>query len=271
MTKSKPVIGIAFGGGGIRGFAHLAVMEKLAELGIKADMVAGTSIGSGMAALYACGKTGKEHVDYALNLQIAKLFKISNKRGILNGRKYAETVAEMAGITNIEECPIPLTIVATDLETWEPHIFQTGELAVAIQASSAVPWAFSPIELGDKLLVDGGLVNNCPADLLREQGAEIIIAIDLDHRGTTKPKNVFEIALRSMEIAMAQGRKPVEADFVIYPFHEKSINAAAVLKYKDCYELGKKAMERQTDELVATIQKRCVELGYDPNAAFTKA
>jgi NTE family protein len=252
MQSNKPKIGVAFSGGGIRGYAHLAIIEALAQSGIRPDLVSGTSIGSGMAALFACGRTDKEVVDFALNAEIPKLFRLSGGGGILNGRKYAETFAGLVGIENLEEAPVPIIIVATDLISWRPYLFEKGSLATAIQASSAVPGAFKPLQFEDKLLVDGGLVNNCPADILRERGADLVIAIDLDFRSHSTPKNVVEIAQRAMEIMISQGRRPLKADYVIKPF-ERYISAAAVPKYRDCYELGKQAIEKQLPEIKKLI------------------
>ena len=267
MQANKPKIGIAFGGGGIRGFAHLAIIEGLAAAGIKPDLVSGTSIGSGMAALMACGRTQPEVAEFALNTDIHKLFRLSGRGGILNGRKYAETFAGLVGIERVEEAPIPLVIVATDLISWRPYLFEKGELATAIQASSAVPGAFRPIEYEDKLLVDGGLVNNCPADILREMGADIVIAIDLDFHSHTKPKNIVEIAQRAMEITISQARRPINADYVIKPF-ERYISAAAVLKYRDCYEYGKKAIQQQLPEVQSIIRDYYEQRGLDWQADF---
>ncbi|MGI5824713.1 MAG: patatin-like phospholipase family protein [Bacillota bacterium] len=252
--KKDPVIGIAFGGGGIRGFAHLAVMEKFKDYNIKADMVSGTSIGSGIAAMYAAGRYGKDVSDELFDVDMKKLFTLSGKGGFVSGARYAKTFVDKIGVKTFEELPIPVKIISTDLIHWQPYVHDSGSLALAIQASSALPGAFSPVTCGDLLLSDGGTVDNCPAGILREMGADIVIAIDLDYRSHTKPKNVVEIVQRAMDIMISNGRRAEQADVVIKPF-DKYVAALALTKAELCYELGQTAIEEKMPEILAVLKQ----------------
>ena len=254
--KTDPIIGIAFGGGGIRGLAHFAVMEKFKEVGLKAHMVSGTSIGSGIAAMYANGKYGKEISEKVLAMDFYKLFPlggVSGKIGLSNGEKYARTFVDLVGVETFEELPIPLRIISVDLIHWEKVIHDSGSLQLAIQASSALPGAFAPVEDGDRLLSDGGAVDNCPAEILREMGADIVIAIDLDYRDYSRPKNAIDVVKRFSEIVISNGRWAEKADVVVKPF-EGYVAALALNKGEYCYELGQKAIEEKMPEILQTIE-----------------
>ncbi len=251
--QQHPKIGIAFGGGGIRGFAHLAVLEKFKEYGIEPDMVSGTSIGSGVGAMCAAGCYGREVSEKMLGMNMRRLFPIGGHGGVVSGAKYARVFVDLIGKKTFEELPVPLKIVSTDLINWKPYIHDSGSLALAIQASSALPVAFSPVEHDGLLLSDGGTVDNCPDDVVRDMGADIVIAIDLDYREYSRPKNVVEIAQRFMDIMISNGRRAEQADVVIKPF-EKYVAALALNKADVCYEAGKSAIEEKMPEVLRVIE-----------------
>ena len=251
--KTDPVIGIAFGGGGIRGFAHLAILEKFKEYNIKPDMVSGTSIGSGIAVLCAAGCYGEDYTEKIFQTDFKSLFSIGSKGGFISGKKYAKAFVEMAGAKTFEELPIPVKIVATDLVHWDRVVFDKGPLMVAIQASSAVPGAFTPVKYGDKLLVDGCVVDNCPADILKQMGADIVIAIDLDYRVYDRPKNVKEVVQRSMDIMASNGRRAENADYIIKPF-DSHVPSLALNKADFCYDCGKEVIEAKMPEILALLR-----------------
>ena len=251
--QQHPKIGIAFGGGGIRGFAHLAVLEKFKEYGIKPDMVSGTSIGSGVGAMCAAGCYGREVSEKMLGMNMRRLFPIGGHGGVVSGAKYARVFVDLIGKKTFEELPVPLKIVSTDLINWKPYIHDSGSLALAIQASSALPVAFSPVEHDGLLLSDGGTVDNCPDDVVRDMGADIVIAVDLDYREYSRPKNVVEIAQRFMDIMISNGRRAEQADVVIKPF-EKYVAALALNKADVCYEAGKSAIEEKMPEVLRVIE-----------------
>ena len=175
-----PRIGLALGGGAARGFAHIGVIQVLEENGIRPDMVAGTSAGSLVAAMYASGKTGPEMANLALSMDEGAITDWAfPTRGLIRGEALARYVREQTGGKNIEQMRLPLGIVATDLDSGAAILFQRGDTGVAVRASSAVPAVFQPVKIGAREYVDGGLVSPVPVRFARQMGAELVIAVDI--------------------------------------------------------------------------------------------
>jgi len=175
-----PRIGLALGGGAARGFAHIGVIQVLEEAGIRPVLVAGTSAGSLVAALYASGKSGVELGRLADAMDEATITDWSFPgRGLIRGEALARFVRDNTGGRTIEQMRLPLGIVATDLDSGEPILFQVGDTGVAVRASSAVPAVFQPVRIGSREYVDGGLVSPVPVRFARQMGAELVIAVDI--------------------------------------------------------------------------------------------
>ena len=175
-----PRIGLALGGGAARGFAHIGVIQVLEENGIRPDLVAGTSAGSLVAALYAAGKSGAELGALAERMDETAFTDWSYPgRGLIRGEALAKYVREQTGGRRIEQMRMPLGIVATDLDSGEPILFQLGDPGVAVRASSAVPAMFQPVRIGTREYVDGGLVAPVPVHFARQMGADLVIAVDI--------------------------------------------------------------------------------------------
>ncbi|MEK8033685.1 patatin-like phospholipase family protein [Ideonella sp. DXS29W] len=175
-----PRIGLALGGGAARGFAHIGVIQVLEEQGIRPDLVVGTSAGSLVAAMYASGKSGVEMGSLAQSMDESGLTDWSFPgRGLIRGEALARYVRQQTGGLTIEQMKMPLGIVATDLADGQPILFQRGDTAVAVRASSAVPAVFQPVKIGSKEYVDGGLVSPVPVRFARQMGADLVIAVDI--------------------------------------------------------------------------------------------
>ena len=175
-----PRIGLALGGGAARGFAHIGVIQVLEENGIKPDLVVGTSAGSLVAALYASGKSGAELATLAESMDESAFTDWSFPgRGLIRGEALAKYVRDNTGARSIEQMRTPLGIVATDLDSGQPILFQVGDPGVAVRASSAVPAVFQPVRIGTHEYVDGGLVSPVPVRFARQMGAELVIAVDI--------------------------------------------------------------------------------------------
>ena len=175
-----PRIGLALGGGASRGFAHIGVIQVLEEAGIRPALVVGTSAGSLVAAMYASGKGGAELARLALAMDESAITDWSfPARGVIRGEALARYVREHTGGTLIEQMPLPLGIVATDLDSGEPILFQRGDPGTAVRASSAVPAVFQPVRIGSREYVDGGLVAPVPVRFARQMGAELVLAVDI--------------------------------------------------------------------------------------------
>lgn len=181
-AKPAPKLGLALGGGAARGFAHVGVLQVLEEAGLKPDFVAGTSAGSLVAALHASGRNGAQLQALAMAMDEAAFadwtLPVFN-RGMLRGEALARYVNQQVGHKLIEQLPVPLGILATDLATGQGVLFRRGDVGTAVRASSAVPAVFQPVRIGQREYVDGGLVAPVPVSYARQMGAQRVIAVDI--------------------------------------------------------------------------------------------
>ena len=178
--KRPPRLGLALGGGAARGFAHIGVIQVLEEAGIRPSLVAGTSAGSLVAALYASGMSGLEMGTLAQTMDEGRLTDWAfPTRGLIRGEALALYVRELTGGRSIEQMKMPLGIVATDLDSGAAVLFQRGDTGAAVRASSAVPAMFQPVKIGTREFVDGGLVSPVPVRFARQMGAELVLAVDI--------------------------------------------------------------------------------------------
>ena len=176
-------VGLALGSGGARGWAHLGVLQALREKGIQVDCVAGTSMGAVVGAFLAAGRVDAL-LDLALHLDWKRLrqffWEVSLSRsGLTDGRRLLEETQNLLGMREFRELNLPFRCVATDLNTGSEVILGSGNLLEALRASISIPGVFSPVWVGKRLLVDGGLVNPVPVNVVREMGAQIVIAVDV--------------------------------------------------------------------------------------------
>jgi NTE family protein len=220
-TPKPPRIGLALGGGAARGFAHIGVIQVLEENGIKVDLVAGTSAGSLVAALYASGKGGKEMQTLAEGMDEGGITDWSFPlRGLIRGEALARFIRDKTGGRGIEQMALPLGIVATDLSDGSAILFRSGDTGTAVRASSAVPAVFQPVRIGQREYVDGGLVSPVPVRFAREMGAQFIIAVDITSPPEKDPPgDAFRMLMQTFSI---MGRsinmfELREADAVIRP------------------------------------------------------
>ena len=218
--QPRPSIALALGGGGARGLAHILALEVLDEFGLRPTMIAGTSIGALVGAAYALGLPGYRlralmeetlgnRFELARQLFAARsepvqhLMRLFPLRSSLLAPEalLQRMLPELDGRT-FADLTIPLKVVATDLAAHAPVVIETGPLRRAVAASIAIPLVFSPVREGDRVLVDGGLVNPLPFDLLER--ADITIAIDVS--GASKPAQLgprppaLEVLIRSIQI-----------------------------------------------------------------------
>ena len=216
-----PRIGLALGGGAARGFAHIGVIQVLEEAGIKPDLVVGTSAGSLVAALYASGRSGQELAATALTMDEGAITDWAfPSRGVIRGEALARYVREQTGGRTIEQMKMPLGIVATDLDSGAPILFQRGDTGVAVRASSAVPAVFQPVKIGEREYVDGGLVSPVPVRYARQMGAEMVVAIDISSPPDGNPTgDSFKLLMQTVAIMMRSiSRLELrEADIVLRP------------------------------------------------------
>jgi NTE family protein len=180
----KPKIGLALGGGGARGLAHVGVLKILEKNNIKLDFICGVSMGALIASAYACGMSVEEMEEEATSLNkrtaIRKLLDLSNpKRSLLKGRKTKNAIQEFVRNKNFSDCRIPLEIITTNLATGDEYIINRGKVADAVLASLSVPGIFPPVKIGPHYLIDGGVANPTPVDRLEKNGMDVLIGVDL--------------------------------------------------------------------------------------------
>jgi len=207
MPESKrPKIGLALGSGGARGLAHIGVIKVLEENNIPIDYIAGSSIGAMVGGFYASGLSVKEIEEIALSTDwrrvFSTLFEPSSKKGLIGGEKVKTFIEEYIDGKTFETCKIPFAAVATDLKTGEVVVLDKGEMASAIRASVSIPLIFKPVEIDGRTLADGGLSAPIPAEIARNIGADIVIAVNLDKHCCDEQWNPgwYDIANDSLNI-----------------------------------------------------------------------
>jgi NTE family protein len=261
VPKKPPKIGLVLGGGAARGFAHIGVIQVLEEAGIRPSLVVGTSAGSVVAAFYASGKTGAQMQRIAETMEEATfadwtlpLF----SRGVLRGEALARYVGVQVNGRLIENMSLPLGIVATDLNSGQGMLFQRGDTATAVRASSAVPALFQPVRIAGRDYVDGGLVAPVPVRYARQMGAELVVAVDIsDAPESNAASDTLQILLQTFSI-MSKSINNFElrqADVVVRPalasFASSDFGAR-----RGAIEAGRSAMQAMLPQLRAALQGR---------------
>jgi NTE family protein len=185
-------VGLALGGGGARGIAHIAYLNALDELDIKPSIIAGTGVGALAGALYASGLKPDEMIGVLEELDYRRGMKLLNnysfkdgKYGVLDAIGTEEYLELVMPVKIFDRLYTPLKIVAANYETRQQHIFEEGKVVPALRASMAVPGIFSPIEVDDNVYIDGGCVNPLPFDVIREE-CDVLIAIDVSGHGASE-------------------------------------------------------------------------------------
>ncbi len=217
----KPKIGLALSGGAARGLAHIGVIKVLQEAGIKIHCVAGTSVGSLMGALVADGMRWDKMADIARKMKWKDLAQLTlSPMGIAKHSKLKAIIDDLIGGKRFEDLPIPFAAVAVDIASGEEVVLRDGSVAEAVRASSSIPGIFEPTVIGGRYLVDGGLLNNLPADVARAMGADVVVAVELNAQGfaPTPPKNVLDILYRCFLIVLRHSHEySRQADVLIAP------------------------------------------------------
>jgi NTE family protein len=257
--KKKVKIGLALGGGGARGFAHIGAIKAFEENGIKFDKVAGTSVGSLIGAFYAAGYTYEQMYEVAKKVDIKDiksnkiLFIPSKTDGIEN------LIKNELGDINIEQLPKPFWAVAVDMiSTQEMHI-NKGNLAKAVAGSCAVPGVFHPVEFEGKLLSDGGLSNTLPSNVLKLNDCDYVVAIDINparSRGTESTK-VMDILACSIRILMKSNvlKGYLYADVLLKP-DTKRFRSTKKEGFEEMIEEGYKAAMENMDKIKALFKTK---------------
>lgn len=225
QRPSSIKIGLALGGGGARGFAEIGVLRVLERENIPISRVSGTSVGSMIGALY-CDAGSIADLEYhaetiekddVLDVHILSLLK---GPGLIKGDKMEEFLRNNLRHKALEDLPIPLSIVATDLMTGQKKVFENGNIETAVHASCAIPGIFQPVRIGERTYVDGGMSDPVPVDVLKEKGMDMIIAVAIPPEiPQEQPQKAVEIFKHSMNVLFSRITEYMlrDTDVVILP------------------------------------------------------
>ncbi len=302
-AAQRPKIGLALSGGGARGLAHVGVLKALEEKRIPIDYIAGTSMGSVIGGLYATGmspddlewainsidwseamnpspkrqlknyRQRQEEKKYIADLEVGIVDKsVKTGTGIVSDHKVMLELQRIVGSFNtqsFDDFPIPFRAVATDLNAGEPYIIDHGDLALAMRASMAVPLLFGPIKHQDKMLVDGGIVNNLPVDVVKAMGADIVIAVNISSplSQVDESSSLIAVTYQSIDVSLVQNTKKSAklADVLLTPGLKnltagdfKSADTLANLGYLSVYESSAQLEQyrMEEDEFLAHLETR---------------
>ncbi len=259
-------MGLALGSGAARGYAHLGVLQVLEEEKIPVDLIAGCSIGSVFGAFYARGLDLYMLEKMSKQLKRNQLLDFNVPRmGLLRGRKIEALVRLLTKNAHFSHLKKPFYVIAVDLKRGEEVVLCEGSVAEAVRASIAIPGVFVPKRYRGRLLVDGAVLNSMPAKVLRDQGADIVIGVDLRARGLggkeIKINNIFDVLLRSIDLLGREANKGQsgEADVIIKPpvahYNPANFEEASCL-----IPLGRKAAAQE----IPRIRKMIFDMQKNP-------
>jgi len=274
--QSKPKIGLVLSGGGAKGFAHIGVLKVLEQAGVKIDYIGGTSMGAVVGGLYASGynahqldsifkatnfdelikdfipRSSKNFYEkkndelYAFVLPFNK-FRIgiptALSKGLYNYNLLNRLTKNVRHVRDFNDLPTPFICIGSNIETGEEVLLNEGYLAKAILASAAFPTLFSPVEIDNKLLVDGGVTNNYPIEAVRKMGADIVIGVDVQDklldRNKLKGATKILVQITNLQSIEKMKKKVTQTDIYIKPNVEKY----GVISFEDGTDLIKSGEE----------------------------
>ena len=291
--KKRPRIGLALAGGGTRGCAHIGVIRALQRAGIPIDCIGGTSMGAIVGGLYASGLStehieelifskklvhGYDTVPIPLRVALVPIFLVPHffgyhpYDGLYRGGRFATFIRNACpeGRREIENLKIPFAAIASNLLDGKAYAIDHGCIGKAIQASSAIPFLRRPVEIGDKLFVDGGIVDNLPVDQTRDLGADLVIAVNVDDDLVKLEKKQFRkigsVPTRAMNMHLStiDVGQLSRADFVIHP----DVTGIDLLsrKLKDArkaIDAGESLTDKLLPELKRKIEEYSVSIAED--------
>ncbi|MCM1505220.1 MAG: patatin-like phospholipase family protein [Muribaculum sp.] len=250
LNKKPYKIGVALSGGGARGLAHLGALYAMDELGIKPDIIAGVSAGSIAAAMYGAGLSPIEIYKLFLKVKVSDFCGIAvPKDGFLRMDGFKEFLETNLPVRNIEECPTPIAICATDIYNAVPVQWRQGKIAERVMASCSLPIVFKPVKIGGVSYVDGGVLHNLPAWAIRSE-CEHVIGVNVSPLSTIDEmsSSIIDIAMRSYHL-MARANALADmklcdtvistdsiSDINVFDMHDKD------KMFKSGYKAAKKAL-----------------------------
>jgi NTE family protein len=271
----KKKIGLALGGGVAKGFAHIGALKILEENNIIPDMIAGTSMGALIGAAYALNPNAKEIE------KITKEFKIQNyidlkfsKYGFVRGQKIENFLRKIYQNKNFNQTKIPLYVNASDIITKQEIIFSKGDITQAVRASISIPGIFTPVINNKRILVDGGIINNLPTEILKKKGVDIIITInpiespidepienEIAKKGTEtiKTPNILQTISTSIQLAQSNIHEIESAkknSDIFIQIRTPKIKRHHFYKQDEIIQEGEKEMQKYISKIKKLQKKR---------------
>lgn len=266
-------VGLALSGGAARGFAHVGVLRVLQKEGIPIDMIAGTSSGAVMGAAYAWSQDTVRMTKDALDAGWKKMAPLIDpsipKTGFIKGKKIQDLISKyVGGNIKFSDLKIPFACVATDIDTGEEIVINSGSVPEALRASISIPGIFTVVKREGRYLVDGGLTTPVPVEVVRCMGADFIIAVNVnpdvadrmgktsqERVGTRKAPNIFQVIMQSIYITTySLARNSLEnADIVIEP-DLSNIGAGDFNKARELITRGRQAAQNAIPEIKRKLE-----------------
>ncbi|WP_113924320.1 patatin-like phospholipase family protein [Cognataquiflexum aquatile] len=284
-NADRPKIGLVLSGGGAKGMAHVGILRYMEKAGIRPDFIVGTSMGSVVGGLYALGYSADELEQIILNIDWDILItnrvgfndisfeekeyynrylvelpviegKVSLPSGLIHGQMLSETLHYYTwpanNIESFDDFPIPFRCITTDVKTGEGIVLKGGYLHDALRASIAIPTFFTPFDMDSTMVVDGGVVNNFPVDVVKEMGADIIIGVNVGDEDFLDPKDIGTFSGILMQIAMSKSYSRLrqniqDTDIYIKP-DLKNYSTGSFSKFREILELGDLAGQKHAQK-----------------------
>jgi len=245
----KKKIGLVLSGGVARGIAHIGVLKVIEQYKIPIDFIAATSSGSIAGAAYAAGLETRLIEEIGLRISWGKILRVAFFRpGFVSGEGIKDLIIKYVGDKVFSELKIPLTVVGTDLRNGKPVIINRGRVAKAVAASSAFPGLFAPEEINRRMVIDGGIAENLPVDVVKKMGANYVVASDVIPSGSVHymPKDPIQVFSRSLDIVLHQlsVRERKKANILIEPMMEEDIWPFDLHKAKALIAAGEAAAHK---------------------------
>lgn len=261
--EERPTVGLALGGGVVRGIAHVGVLKVLAAEGIPIDAIAGTSAGAMVGGLYAGGLSPAELEHVALHMGWWDLIRpVLPRRAVVHNQPTARFVQRQIGHCTFTQTRIPFAAVAADAVTGEPVVLREGRLSAAIRASTAIPTLVRPVPHGQRRLMDGFVVSSVPVLVARSLGADLVVGVDLGQPDpdAAEPGNLWFSLLRTLDI-LSRRQVERELDFAdaVMTVLETGISAYSFRNARRFLQAGEEAARQQ----LPRIRQRLVELAAD--------
>ncbi len=270
MAAAK--VGLALSSGMARGLAHIGVLEVLEREGIHIDMIAGTSIGAIVGALYAQGKTAAQIRDLAIELASKRFTFFFDpalpRSGFIKGRKIESLLKSIIGNVEFAELQLPFACVATDISTGDEVVIRHGPVWKAVRASGTIPVILAVAKWEGRYLVDGGLINPVPVSVLRDMGADFVIAVNVAPGKSIHPAaepHIFNIMVQLFHIFSREMSRPglVKSDIIIEPSVE-DIHLADFHRAGECIRRGETVAAALIPEIkrgLAAVQRKLADAG----------